>query len=83
MTDKHDHDEIDCTIAIEQFYAYLDKELSDEQDVTQFEQHISHCKSCFSRLQLEQALSKRMREAETKDLPTPLKHRLKGLIDSF
>jgi len=82
--DDHQHDdEIDCTIAIEQFYAYLDDELKNADDIAKFEQHIDHCKSCFTRLQLEQALNTRMRQNETKEIPNSLERRLKNLIKNF
>lgn len=84
MTHDHNHDEIDCTIAIEQLYAYLDNELEDE-DEKKFEQHLDHCRSCFSRIELETALSKRMKQATaaSDDVPESLKHRIQSLIDDF
>ena len=86
MTDnshnQHD-DEIDCSIAIEQLYAYIDGELHDKTEKSQFEQHLGHCRSCFSRLEFERALSRRMHKAADSDIPQALKRRLKQLIDDF
>lgn len=86
MTDEkhhHDHDEIDCTIAIEQLYAYLDGELKDEKTISKFEDHIHHCRSCLSRLELESALNKRLKKPEKDEVPETLQNRLKHLIDNF
>ena len=84
MTHTHDHDdEIDCTIAIEQFYAYLDNELKNRQDVVLFEQHLEHCKSCFSRLELEKELNKRLRDQRGDDVPADLQARINNLLDEL
>lgn len=88
MTDeKHKHsideDEIDCTIAIEQLYAYLDGELNDERSIDKFEHHVHHCRSCLSRLELETALNKRMQNTTSIDVPKSLQNRLKSIIDKL
>jgi hypothetical protein len=49
----HGHDDIGCLEAIEAFYSYLDGELSDPQAIEDFEHHMSHCRSCFSRAEVE------------------------------
>jgi len=84
-SEKHsdDHDEIDCTIAIEQFYAYLDGELTDEETVAKLEQHMTHCKSCFSRKELELGLNKQLQKTVEDQVPESLQERLHKLVDNF
>ena len=56
--DTHQHDDdIGCLEAIEAFYAYLDGELDDPQSIADFEHHMSHCRSCFSRAEVENMLT--------------------------
>lgn len=87
---KHDHDhshgshvdEIDCLQAIELLYAYLDGEL-DNIELEQFEHHLGHCKSCYSRSELETALNKRIKESSAEKVPETLQNRLKDIIDKI
>ena len=46
------HD-IGCLRAIEAFYAYLDGELDDPESIADFEHHLGHCRSCFSRIEMD------------------------------
>lgn len=84
MAKEHDHnhshiDEIDCTQAIELLYAYLDGELNDIE-LEQFENHLGHCKSCYSRSELETALNKRIKESKNDQVPESLQNRLHDII---
>ena len=81
--DDHNHDEIDCTIAIEQLYAYLDGELDSVDDKVKFEQHLEHCRSCFTRIELEKKLGDRLRGLSDDGVPTQLTSRLNKLIDKL
>jgi len=86
MSDKHDHDhveEIDCLEAIDNLYAYLDGELTDEKTLAEFRQHLQHCNSCYSRSQLEGLLSERIKESGQDKTPESLKNRLQGLMDDL
>jgi predicted anti-sigma-YlaC factor YlaD len=50
MNTKDDqHHDIGCLQAIEAFYAYLDGELEDPKSIEEFEDHMKHCRSCYSR----------------------------------
>ena len=83
--DTHDHkhgDDIGCLDAIEWLYAWLDGEL-DEHSTAQLEQHISHCRSCFSRRQIELELTRRMEESSKSRAPRILQDRLRKLMDEF
>ena len=79
----HEHDDIGCLEAIEAFYAYLDGELDDPQSIADFEHHMSHCRSCYSRAEIEKMLSRRMRESAESKTPDSLKNRLRKLMDEF
>jgi len=81
----HDHPENDigCLQAIEAFYAYLDGELDDPESIAEFEQHLSHCRSCFSRTEMEKALSSRIRKSARQESPALLKDRVRKLLDKF
>lgn len=81
--DTHQHDDIGCLEAIEAFYAYLDGELDDPGAIADFEHHMSHCRSCFSRAEIERLLTRRMREATDKGAPESLQNRLRNLMDEF
>ena len=81
---KHQHDdEIDCTIAIEQLYAYLDGELESLNDNEKFEAHLGHCRSCFTRFNLEKKLGNRLNKIYKDEIPDTLNKRLSELIDKF
>jgi len=79
----HGHiEEIDCTQAIELLYAYLDGEL-DDTELDQFEHHLGHCKSCYSRSEIETALNKRIKESSKDQVPESLQDRLKDIINKL
>jgi anti-sigma factor (TIGR02949 family) len=77
---KHD---IGCLSAIEAFYAYLDGELNDPESVADFEYHLAHCRSCFSRIEMEKALNKRIRTAAKRESPEDLRDRVSKLMEKF
>ena len=86
MSDNlHDHkdgDEVGCLDAIEWLYAWLDGEL-DEHSISQLEQHISHCRSCFSRRHMELELTARMEKSSKSRAPDILQDRLRKLMEGF
>jgi anti-sigma factor (TIGR02949 family) len=77
------HDEIGCLEAIEMFYAYLDGELEDPREIENFEKHMEHCRSCFSRTEMERLLSDRMKELTKHRAPARLRSRLSKLMDEL
>ena len=79
----HAHDDIGCLEAIEALYAYIDGELNDEASIEAVEAHMSHCRSCYSRTQVERALSARLRQAHRDRAPAALQSRLRKLMDDF
>jgi anti-sigma factor (TIGR02949 family) len=80
-TDKRE--DIGCLQAIEAFYAYLDGELDDPKSVADFEHHMGHCRSCFSRADVEKLLTDRMRQSASSEAPEELRGRIRRLMDEF
>jgi anti-sigma factor (TIGR02949 family) len=76
------HD-IGCLQAIEAFYAYLDGELDDPASIADFEHHLEHCRSCFSRVELEKALNERMQKTAKRESPDALRDRVGKLMEKF
>jgi mycothiol system anti-sigma-R factor len=81
--DKTDIDEIDCLEAIDNLYAYLDGELKDEESILKFKQHLAHCRSCYSRSELESELNQRIKISGKDGTPASLQNRLRKLIKDF
>ena len=81
--DTEQHNDIGCLEAIEAFYAYLDGELDDPQAISDFEHHVGHCNSCYSRAEIERLLTIRMRESGKGSAPAKLQSRLQKLMDEF
>lgn len=82
-TDKPVAIGIDCLEAFDHLYAYLNDEISNPTDLANIEHHLSHCKSCYSRAQIERELNKRMKDTGQDDLPESLQNRLNNLIDDL
>jgi anti-sigma factor (TIGR02949 family) len=78
---EHSHLEHDCLEAIDNLHAYLDGEL-DPAEVEKIENHLDHCRSCFSRKEFETAITTRIKTTKGQ-VPDTLKSRLAALIDKF
>ena len=76
------HD-IGCLQAIEAFYAYLDGELSDPEAIADFEHHLGHCRSCFSRTEVETALNTRISRSAKHRSSDELRDRVSKLLDKL
>jgi anti-sigma factor (TIGR02949 family) len=75
--------DIGCLDAIEAFYAYLDGELEDPGSIADFEHHLEHCRSCFSRLEMEKILNERMQKSAKRESPRQLRDRVGKLLEKF
>ena len=83
---KDERDEIldsDCLEAFDHVYAYINGELQDEITIAKIEHHLSHCKSCYSRAQMERKINERLKASPQRAAPAKLRKRLKSLIDNF
>jgi anti-sigma factor (TIGR02949 family) len=74
---------IGCLEAIEKLYAWLDGELNDDASVEDFEHHLSHCRSCYSRAEMEQALTDHIKKTEKSRASDALKSRLRDLLEEI
>ncbi|HET9042008.1 MAG TPA: zf-HC2 domain-containing protein [Burkholderiales bacterium] len=74
--------QIDCELALRQILDYVDHELGDH-DHSLMEQHLRTCKSCFSRMEFEQRLKRKVGELREDEVTSPLSERIKGLLKSF
>jgi anti-sigma factor (TIGR02949 family) len=82
-TDKSEVEEIECLEAIDSLYAYLDGELNDKETLAKFKQHLSHCKSCYTRSELEGVISERIKASGKDKAPESLHNRLHDLMDKL
>jgi anti-sigma factor (TIGR02949 family) len=80
---EHTHEDIGCLEAIEALYAYLDGELGDDVSIEQVEKHMEHCRSCYSRKDVERALTEHIRRSQQKKAPDALQSRLRKLMDEL
>jgi len=90
MSNIKDQVDIGCLEAIEFFYAWLDNEL-DDRDTSKFEHHLSHCKSCWSRAEVERALTEHIKRSASAgsskvsdtQVPVSLQNRMDKLLDKL
>ena len=86
MNKKSDKSEImdsDCLEAFDHLYAYLNGELKDQKSVDMIEHHLDHCRSCYSRAQMERELNDRLKKSGKDETPSSMKDRMKKLINDF
>jgi len=76
------HD-IGCLQAIEAFYAYLDGELDNPETIEDFEHHLGHCRSCFSRIEVEKALNARIGRSAKHQSSDELRDRVGKLLEKL
>ncbi|MGD8568090.1 MAG: zf-HC2 domain-containing protein [Gammaproteobacteria bacterium] len=81
--DKLHIDDSDCLEAMDHLYAYLSGELDNNATKSKIEHHLSHCKSCFSRTEMERELNKRLKESNKDETPDSLKNRLRHIMEEL
>lgn len=77
------HGDIGCLEAIEMFYSYFDGEISDPKLIADFEHHLGHCRSCFSRAEVEKLVTERIRKTANSQAPQELRNRIRQLMDDY
>ena len=82
-SDQHAHDDIDCLEAFNHLYAYLNGELDDATTRAKVEYHLAHCRNCYSRSQMEQAMNERLKSSGEEQTPESLHKRLDDLLRDF
>ena len=91
MNETNKPADIDCMEAIESLYAWLDSELDDTEMTVNLEHHLRHCKNCWSRAEMEKALTEHIKrsaatqsEAEqSNQTPGTLQTRLDDLLNKL
>jgi len=86
MTNESDHHEItdsDCLESFDHLYAYLNGELTDKLALAKIEHHLAHCRSCYSRAQMERQLNNRIKQTGKDKPPSSLQKRLRDLMKDF
>jgi anti-sigma factor (TIGR02949 family) len=63
--------------------AYLDGELGDPEVLSRLEAHLGHCRSCYSRAEMEKALNERMAGSARVEVPPALRQRVRDLLDKL
>ncbi|MCO6413058.1 MAG: zf-HC2 domain-containing protein [Thiogranum sp.] len=71
--------QIGCEEALKQLLEYLDQELG-EQHSHEVDQHLSTCRSCYSRMEFEKRLKQRLQDAGRQEVPDTLKDRINRLF---
>lgn len=71
--------QIGCEDALKQLLEYLDQELG-EQHSHEVDQHLSTCRSCYSRMEFEKRLKQRLQETGRQEVPDTLKGRIDRLF---
>ncbi len=82
-SDKHDVTDADCLEVFDHLYSYLNGELDDEKMLARVEHHLGHCRSCFTRSQMERELNERIRKSGKDKMPESLQKRLRDLMQEF
>ena len=75
--------EIDCIEAFDYLYAYINNEITNPVELGNIKHHLSHCKSCYSRAQMEQELNERIKESGKSETPDSLQKRLRSIVDDL
>ena len=86
MTDKSELNKLadsDCLEAFDHLYAYINGELKDPRSLAMMEHHLGHCKSCFTRAQMERELNERLKKSGKDKTPETLKNKLNKLLDDI
>jgi len=81
--DKRPTDDSDCLEAMDHLYEYLNGELEDKATLQKIEHHLNHCKSCYTRSEMEREINKRLKETNKDEIPDSLKNRLQDLIKNL
>ena len=70
---------IDCEEALARLFEYIDHELNPGHN-HEMDEHLSRCRSCYSRLEFEKRLHGHLQEAVKERAPDELQNKMKDLI---
>lgn len=81
MTHKHTSI-ISCADVMRELYAFLDGEV-DNLSETDIEQHLDRCRECFSRVEFEKKLRKKIQETALIETPPDVMSRMQDIMKKF
>ena len=70
---------INCEEALSRLFEFIDQELGEHKH-DEMEDHLSTCRSCYSRLEFEKRLQKHMQKATKQEAPATLQSNIKSII---
>jgi len=70
---------IDCEEALKRLFEFIDHELHGHRH-EEMEDHLSRCRSCYSRLEFEKKLHYHLKSAVERKAPQELQSKIKSLI---
>lgn len=73
---------IDCEQALRQVFAYVDRELGEEERAA-LREHLHTCKSCFSRMEFERLLKSKVGALRDDQATPSVSERVKALLKDF
>lgn len=73
---------IDCEEVISRLLEFLDRELDDGTREA-IEEHLRHCRGCFTRAEFERRLRRRVAQTGEVEAPESLRRRLRILMEGF
>lgn len=71
-----------CEEVLKHLVAYLDRE-TDARTAADIQQHLEHCRGCFSRAEFERLLKAQVHAAGSRATPERLRARIGKLVDEF
>lgn len=71
-----------CEEVIERLFDYLDREL-DQYEAADIEEHLLHCRDCFSRAEFERLLRAKLAASASHPAPRRLQRRVSDLLDNY
>lgn len=75
-------EKISCEDVLAELYQYLDREV-DPATSEIIDQHLEHCRECFSRAEFEKRLRARVADAVETEVPDDVQQRLRSLLKRF
>jgi anti-sigma factor (TIGR02949 family) len=82
MSEPSETNDIGCELALKRLLEFVDRELPDREHDS-VERHLRTCRSCFSRLEFESRLKRRLSTLSTAEVPSTSRDRVRNLIKRF
>ena len=73
---------ISCEEALKHVFDYLDHALAEDKHC-EIDQHLSVCRSCYSRVEFEDRLKNHLHDVGEQSAPQALQSRIRGLVKKY